>query len=378
MVMRIVFGLMASHEPASVIVQLVQALAPHRVVIHQDAGRASPLRLDLPNLMAVPDAGATGWGNWGFTRAILRTMRHAAQVHDFDYFQLLSPSCLPIRPLADFRAHVIQDRTDIHADLMPVDGDVDTLMTFGYRTYLPGSTLRFRVLRRMRGWYFGACPPLVQEHSLSVHRRVPRPAITPSALGGYAGLALTRLAARGALGAHPFSPSLPPRIGSTWFGAHRHACERMLKMSEEEPWSSGFKHLHLVDETLLATLIAQTGMRIGRSNHTISDFDGQGHPRLLTFPDLPTLQAGERFFARKFALQADDAARQVALEWAGVAQGSAAVQPGLAVSIQGADTAPLGRAEEAGSDYPELLADAQALPAQGAPIGTPRLSIQPM
>jgi hypothetical protein len=359
MSMRIVFGLMASHEPAAAVAQLVDALAPHRVVLHLDAACASALKIERPNLSNVPDASATGWGNWGFTRAILRTVRYAAEVHDFDYFQLLSPSCLPIRPLADFRAHILQDRIDIHADLMPVEGDDDTFMTFGYRTYLPGSTMRFRVLRRMRGWYFGARPPLVQYHSLSLHRRLPRPAITPSALGGYAGLALTRLAARGALGSHPFGPALRPRIGSTWFGAHRHACECMLQMSEVEPWSNGFKHLHLVDETLLATLIAQTGLRIGTSNHAISRFDAHGHPCVLTLADMPALEAGGRFFARKFTLQPEDAARQMALEWVGVVPAQAPSQ-GLR---------PVGQRPVRAEDL---------LIAQGAPIGTPRLSIQPM
>jgi hypothetical protein len=359
MSMRIVFGLMASHEPAAAVAQLVDALAPHRVVLHLDAACASALKIERPNLSNVPDASATGWGNWGLTRAILRTVRHAAEVHDFDYFQLLSPSCLPIRPLADFRAHILQDRIDIHADLMPVEGDDDTFMTFGYRTYLPGSTMRFRVLRRMRGWYFGARPPLVQYHSLSLHRRLPRPAITPSALGGYAGLALTRLAARGALGSHPFGPALRPRIGSTWFGAHRHACECMLQMSEVEPWSNGFKHLHLVDETLLATLIAQTGLRIGTSNHAISRFDAHGHPCVLTLADMPALEAGGRFFARKFTLQPEDAARQMALEWVGVVPSPAPSQ-GLR---------PVGQRPVRAEDL---------LIAQGAPIGTPRLSIQPM
>lgn len=361
--MRIVFGLMASHENPAVIAQLVDAVSPHRVVLHQDAACASSLKLERPNLCAVPNASATGWGNWGFTRAILRTVRHAAEVHEFDYFQLLSPSCLPIRPLADFRAHILRDRVDVHADLMPVEGDDDTFMTFGYRTYLPGSTLRFRLLRRMRGWYFGARPPLVQQHSLSLHRRMPRPAMTPTALGGYAGLALTRLAARGALGTHPFGPTLRPRIGSTWFGAHRHACERMLQMSEEEPWFSGFKRLHLVDETLLATLIAQTGLRIGTSNHAISAFDDEGHPRVLRLADMPELDAGGHFFARKFALQPEDAARQMALEWMGV--------------VSSRMPAPIPSRVAPAPGLSADQADASLTP-QGAPIGTPRLSIQPM
>jgi integrase len=36
------------------------------------------------------------------------TLRHALAEGGFDYFQVLSPTCLPIRPLAEFEAHVAQ------------------------------------------------------------------------------------------------------------------------------------------------------------------------------------------------------------------------------------------------------------------------------
>lgn len=348
--MRIVFGLISSHENAQVLSQLVDTLAPHRVVLHHDPTREPLTDLRCANLLQVPDAQPTGWGTWSFVQAILRTLRFARERHDFDYFQLLSPSCLPIRPLADFRHHVMHDRADIHADLMPVDADDDTLMTFGYRTYLPGGGLRFRLLRHVRGWYFGPHADLIQQQSLSLHRHNQHPLLTPRALGGHVALALTHLAARGLLGAHPYGPTLQPRIGSIWFGARRTAVDRLLQMSQTEPWRSGFRRYHLLDEALLPTLLAQTGCSIHPSNHVISPFDERGHPQTIGVEDMPGFEASGRFFARKFSLNADDAARRLALEWAcGV--------DAAAHATTHATTHPVN---------------------QGEPIGTPRLSIQPM
>jgi len=343
--MRIVFGLISSHEGAGPLAQLIDALAPHRVVLHHDPQRAPLLGLMRPNLLWVPDAQPTGWGSFSFVQAILRTLRFARDQLDFDYFQLLSPSCLPIRPLADLHQHLQQDRASIHADLMSVRADDDTFMTFGYRIYLPAGGLRFRMLRRVRGWYFGPEAELVQHRSLSMHRRERRPLLTAAALGGHAGRALTRLAANGVLGHHPFGPARMPHVGSTWFGARREAAERLLQMSLIEPWRSGFARHHLLDETLLPTMLAQTGCPIGESHHAVSDFDRQGHPRTIRVEDLAGLQATGRFFARKFALQTQDPARRLAIEWSG------------------GDPAPVRES-------------ARAL--QGPPTGTPRLSIQPM
>lgn len=308
---RIVFGVMSSHEGPGVVAQLADTLSPFRVVVHHDAARHGRLRARRPNLDYVPDPVPTGWGSWGFCQAILHTLRHALAAHDGDYFQLLSASCLPIRPLADFQCHIDQDPARIHADLMPVDGNVNTLMTFAYRTYLPGGGLRFRLMRRARCWYFGRDARLVQTCSLSILKRQPP---VRSVMAGQAGIALTRLAARGMLGSHPFSADLRPAIGSIWFGAHREVCEQLLRRWETDPRMDFFRRLHIVDETLFPTLLANAGATIHSSNHAVNAFDPQGHPHLIDEVALDRLAGSGRFFARKFSTDPNHPVRLRAIE----------------------------------------------------------------
>ena len=337
---RIVFGLMSSYENADCVRQLVNALSPYRVLVHHDSSKGPDPCIDLPNVRSVPDPALTGWGSWGFSQAILRTLTHALERHDFDYFQLLSPSCLPIRPLADFQAHVNRQEADIHADLMPVDTDDTMLMNFGYRTYLAGRTVRFRLLRRARGWYFGDHPALLQTHSLSVLKR-PMDGTGGSVIAQQAGLALTWLAAHHALSSHPFGAGWRPMIGSTWFGARRKVCEHLVDSARRDPRVAHFRRLHIVDETMFPTMLGNSGFRLRPSNHAVNAFDSEGHPRVIAAADLRRFELTGRFFARKFAAHADDPARQWALEAAQGSGGSdryaAALDPAHLVGHQDED-----------------------------------------
>ena len=115
---------------------------------------------------------ATGWGDWGFATAIVQSLNQALNESAFDYLQLLSPSCLPIRPIADLITHVGQGDADHHVDAFALDRDWDTWMSFAWRAYAPQASDRQRVLSRLRRWYFGQAPELEQQHSMSVlHRR---------------------------------------------------------------------------------------------------------------------------------------------------------------------------------------------------------------
>jgi hypothetical protein len=302
---KVLFGLMSSQQGAGTVGQLVDALQGRPVVIHHDFTKQQDFALPLPNVRFVPAPKVTGWGTWGFAQAVLHTIRHALEHHDFDYFQLLSPTCLPIRPIEAFEAFLGTDTAEIHADMMDVEADDDTLMHFGYRTFCAGQSLRFKVLRRVRAWYFGSDSRFIQIKSLSMFRRPADVAPTPS---GRLALALTRLAAAGHLGSHPFGPEFRPMIGSTWFGARRRVCEYIVRRGQHPEIERYFSHVHLVDESVLPALLGNSGFRIGRSNHVISPFDLHGHPRWIEEADLGRMRATGRFFARKFP---DDPAASV-------------------------------------------------------------------
>lgn len=314
---RVLFGLMSSYQSDRTVGQLVTALGGRTVVVHHDGSKQPGFSLPHPAVDMVPNSVVTGWGTWGFAQAIALTLRHALQHHDFDYFQLLSPTCLPIRPIDEFEAHVLSDGAEIHADLMDVLADPDTLMHFGYRLFSPTGSLRFKVLRRVRGWYVDSHADLVQVKSLSMFRR-PTGAGTPGTrLSGEVAHALTRLAALGALGRNPFGSTFRPIIGSIWFGARRRVCEYLINRIEDPAIDRYFSRLHLVDESVWPTLLGNSGFRLGPSNHVISHFDAMGHPRWIGADDLDAMRSTGRFFARKFVDDSESPVRLRALELAG-------------------------------------------------------------
>lgn len=307
MPVKLQFIVMSSGEDNRILSQLIDSLAPWPVLIHQDASRARP---PLPTMIGqrvqwVRPARATGWGDWGFASAILQSMGQALREGTFDYLQLLSPSCLPIRPIADLIAHVTHGNCDHHVDAFDLGRDRDTWMSFAWRAYAPTASERQRLLSRLRRWYFGDAPELEQQHSMSVmHRR--HDAVGANALRAAAAVAMTR-----ALG------QADCVVGSVWFGASRAVCERMVQMAACGEFRARFESLTMVDELLIPTLLRHAGRRAGPSNHSVSPFDEDGHPVVIDPLLLVRAQASGRFFARKFRADPNDACRLTALSWAG-------------------------------------------------------------
>ncbi len=294
---RVLFALMSSQQPAETVQQLVDTLRPHPVLIHHDFTKRPDFRIVGSHVSVMPDPRVTGWGSAGFVEGIFHVIDRAVRTQSFDYLQLLSPTCLPIRPIDEFVRHVADDPADIHADVMPVDLDDDVLMTFAYRTFAPGGSLRFRLLRRARTAYFGPDARLVQTRSLSI---LAPPAQSRGSVVRRASLALTRRIAATSFARHPYGAASRPMIGSVWFGARRAVCEHLLRMREDARANRYFDSLHIVDETVVATMLAATGFRIAASNHSISPFDEQGHPCWIDAEDLQRHFDSRRFFARKF------------------------------------------------------------------------------
>ncbi len=302
---------MSSQQSAATVSQLIDALGERPVVVHHDFTKRRDFRLAQRNVDLVPQPRVTGWGTWGFVEGVVHLIEHAILHHEFDYFQLLSPTCLPIRPIEEFESYVSSHEAEIHADLIALDDDPDALMHFGYRTFTPDSTLRFKMMRRVRGWYFGPDAALVQTRSLSMQRRATG---APLQLGAYAALGFTRLGAMGALGTVPFDSQFRPTIGSTWFGARRSVCEYLIARIRQPEVTRYFRRLNLCDEIVLGNVIANSGFRIGHSNHAVSPFDRRGHPNWITETELAAMFAGGRFFARKFPEEPGSPVRQLALE----------------------------------------------------------------
>jgi hypothetical protein len=312
----VAFVVMSATQPASVVTQLVDALAPHRVLVHHDFTKQPGFRIDRPNASLVPAPRVTGWGTWGFCDALLHSLEHCVREVAFDYCQVLSPTCLPVRPVADFVRHLVADPADAHADLVDLDADVDVWMTYAYRAFFDENSLRARVLARLRRVYFGA--GALREHAGSLEiLRSGRDRETASAAAAQAlAVATTRLVASLPGGASRYASDLKPVVGSTWFGVRRDACVRLLEAARRPDVASAFRRTANADEHVFPTLLRAAAVRPNGSNHFISPFDLDGHPIRIGLEQLDRAAASGRFFARKFADDPADPVRRRALAMA--------------------------------------------------------------
>lgn len=309
---RLLFLVMYSVEPPAVIGQLACALAPHTVLVHQDVSQSTHRLPDLPNLTAVPDPRCTGWANFGFVDGIFHSLRHALDRIEFDYLQLLSPTCLPIKPLSAFEAHVA-GAEEIHFDRIDLFADRDALMSVGWRAFTPKGSLRHVAARWLSSRYFGDSPGRRDDAGIwlrtsgAEQRSAPLSPIARLALATVSALADPRI------GRHVFDDNLRPYFGSAWFGAKRTVIAQLVEAFERPAIRPWFSRMRIAEEFLFPTLLAQTGARSGLGNHYVHRFDG-AHAGWIGEDDFETLCHSAAFFARKFPTNADAPIRQRVLE----------------------------------------------------------------
>lgn len=350
---RIVFAVMSAVAPVATVDQLARALAPHTVLVHHDFSQQPAFAPSAPNLRFVPDPVRTGWGVFGFVDGIFHTLRHAVGELDFDYLQLLSPSCLPIKPMQQFEAHVAGG-AEAHFDCIDVLADTDALMSVGYRAFTPEQTLRHRLARRLTWAYFGREHGRRDEAGIWL-RSGGRAGLVPKVAHGF-----MRALSRPALGRHPFDESFRPYYGSTWFGARKRVLRSMLDGFDRQGVRAYFSRLRIAEEFLVPTLLMQAGGARGSMNHYIHRFE-EAHPGNLQDEHFDMLQAHPAFFARKFAAAAETPLRARVLEE--LCRGDAAMpaprRPPRAQPATTADPLPAGLASTV----------ARVLPGTGAGLG---------
>lgn len=297
---RLVFGMTSATERPEVIEQLVDTLGGRPVVLHHDFGRQPGLRLDRPNVHFVTEVHATGWGSWGLCLAVVSTIRFALQRLDFDYFQLLSPSCMPLRPIAEFEARLAASPFEGHADLVDIRNVPDYFANYGWRMYAPKGSLRQRLLGRARRIYFGPDAERVQGMGLAVLSDARSEPGLRDLLAKRLAIGTIRAMSLPAISGAPLGPRLHANVGSLWFGASRPLCEDIVRGMEDPRIVGYFRRLHIADELVFPTIIANTGRRIGAANHWINTFNDRGNPRTFKPGDLDALLASDASFARKF------------------------------------------------------------------------------
>lgn len=298
--MKTVFGVLSAIAPASTVADLARALGDDALVlVHHDWSQQPEFALQARNIEFVDDPVRTGWANWGLTEAIFKLMETALARHDFDYFQLMTPACMPIRPRSELVAHLQRTHADFHVDHLPLATMPIVEMSHGYRALAAQNSLRYRMLWKAREWYFGRNPPTENLSNLSF------PTTSRIDLPGSAGMLarlgkrITDLAGHPKAFWHPYSEDFRCHVGCSWFGASRAGCEYLLERRKNRSLMKYFSRISMPGEIMMPTLIANSGLRIAPSNHLLSRFEG-ARPRPFGLDDLPMLRDNQRFFARKF------------------------------------------------------------------------------
>lgn len=311
--MRIAFGVVSSFNTSQAIAQICSAVGDrHVVVVHHDFSKQPDFSLSCSNAHILEDPAASDWGGWGFVQAVLKIAESALEKFEFDYFQLLSDTCLPIRPIAQFEEYLQRERPDATFEALALDAtDNHALLNYGYCFY-PRNRLEKTTMRRLA--------------RLVLQR--PDGRIARQERGGLA-LDLERPSSWRSRIASVLHASLVSRArsrlpledgciytGSTWFGVSRQVLARMLDVHRESTELSEHfrRNAQTVDEGYLATLIMRAGpnRRFG-FNHYVKWTQRRTGPDELAVTDLESLRESGKFFARKFPKDPGSAIRAMVL-----------------------------------------------------------------
>jgi hypothetical protein len=290
---RVVFVVMSAVSRPETIDQLVRSLAPNLVLVHHDFSQQPRFPLSAPNARFVPEPRRTGWAVWGFTEAVFHSMRHALAHVDFDYLQLLSSTCLPIKPVRQFEQHAAGAQA--HFDCVDLLADRDALMSVGYRAFTPEGSLRHRALRWLSGRHFG--PSAGRRDVAGIWLRTGMDAgLLPRIAQG-----AVRAFSHPAIGRHPLDASLRPYYGSPWIGARRHVIQALVEQFARPEVQRHFSRLRIADEFIMATLLMQVvdPRHKGPMNHLIQRYE-EAHVGEFSLQDLDALRRAPAWFARKF------------------------------------------------------------------------------
>jgi hypothetical protein len=306
---RILFVVMSAVHQAAVVDELAKSLAPHPVLVHHDFFQTPDFELHEPNVFFVANPLPTAWGKFSWVDGIFHSLQHAMKYLEFDYLQLLSPTCLPIKPLSAFEAHV-SGSDEAHFGCIDLLANHDALMSLGYRAFTPGNTFRHRVARYLtyRTYYLGATGKR-EEAGVSYRTGFAagrRGRMTlPARLARLAIIALSKPV----IGRHRFNDEFRPYVGSVWFGAKRHVIGALVAAYARPGMRDFFSKLVIAEEFLIPTLLKNLEIRAGPMNHYINVFN-EAHPRWIADPDFETLRRSSAFFARKFPDDPQSAVRK--------------------------------------------------------------------
>lgn len=300
--MKIVFGLLSSKDSAAAVEQFAKAVWPHVVLVHHDFSKCPDFDTEAKNIFLVDQYVPTKWGDWSLVDAALVLMRQALDRFEFDYFQLVSESCMPIRPVSEFAAYLKTHRPAVMMNRFPIEGG-DALYNFGWR-YFSTLSLYQRIMRRAGAMCLGKNNGWRTSMGVNLRVSAAEPAGWRRKLEKRVGRWILRLFLSRLISDFPTRVVETCWVGSQWFGASRAATAKLLKARWTVPsLAQHYAECPIPDESYFHTLIAVSNVgSVIEGNHYTSWAGAGSGPDQLALSDLPALVASKLFFARKLSL----------------------------------------------------------------------------
>jgi hypothetical protein len=319
--MRIVFGILSSVNTDVAVQQLIDAIgSEHIVIVHHDFSKQPDFHVTGKDVYVIEDYAITEWGGWSLVDAVIRLMDYAQKIPNWDYFQLLSDTCLPIQPISAFEKYLKDAQPDANISSIAITKQPEMMLTHGFRAFATKGTYGYRLLRKinyladkMRGMdgyrvIDGLTLPVYVNDNkffVKLFARVLQ-------------MCLLQLAAKGIGFKHPFRGDIECYVGSQFFGCSKHVCQQIQEWIEtNQNFVSTFKaQVTIPDEFFFQTVIGNLHLHNSAStNHLVNYFDPRTrHGNELELDDFDRLKQSGKFFARKFSKNPDDPMRLKILE----------------------------------------------------------------
>jgi hypothetical protein len=294
-----VYLILAHTDPDSVLrlatTILAQSATAH-ILIHYDAKAGKfpvPADPSSTRITIVEHPIRVEWGTFSQIEAIATSLQQLRRTGaPFDWVLLLSAQDYPVRPIADFEAMLATAATDAfitYDQITPQNRHLNDRYKFHYKRILPGPLPRIFRVREMYDRIFNRIQPFIR--------------IQTGPRGTFLGRRV-----------RPSILDLPNPVykGWQWWAITHKVCDVILSTIEQNPeFVEKYNGTLIPDESFFQTLILNSP-ELKATNLALHYADwqlGKASPAFLTFDNLPSIQASQRWFARKITTDNDGGLR---------------------------------------------------------------------
>lgn len=310
---RVAFGVLSSKHSVACVEQIADAVYPHPVYVHHDFTKVPAWSSSRPNVHTLLNPVQTAWGDWSLVAATLRLMEEAALDDRNTHFQLLSESCLPIRPVKEFIAYLEHERPDFMIEMRALN-DIGMLRSHGWR-YLCRPGIFRRIFRKLSvtiyPWSHRRVMSGVNVNIVDLNAKAAWQRWIVDNL-----MKMTLMRLESSLGgAHGCTMA----VGSQWMGMSMQGVRYVLKLRDESPaLMQHFQSAHIPDESFFQTIVmtlyrSNPDLRVAGSNHALFWLSNGTGPDEVDEKLLSAIADSGKFFARKFSLDSESTVRGVFL-----------------------------------------------------------------